>query len=207
MSITDYDKQKHGYLKWFVATLATGVATGACTLLVLYPLDFVRTRLANDMIFKLGATQEFSGIIDVFRKTIASDGFLGLYRGYSSAVFQIAVYRACYFILSDTVKPMAAAYFPGSKVAWYTLAYGVTITSGLISYPFDTVSRRMIMATGTNESLKYKSSIQAFSHILWEEGILPLFLGAATNILRSIAAAHILNEHEIFDILRALLMQ
>ncbi|XP_028090028.1 ADP,ATP carrier protein 1, mitochondrial-like [Camellia sinensis] len=60
----------------------------------------------------------------------------------------------------------------------------------LASYPIDTVRRRMMMTSG--EAVKYKSSIDAFSQILKNEGAKSLFKGAGANILRAIAGAGVL---------------
>ncbi|CAM6096019.1 unnamed protein product [Calypogeia fissa] len=50
-----------------------------------YSLDYARTRLANDSksAKKGGGERQFNGLIDVYRKTLASDGIAGLYRGFN----------------------------------------------------------------------------------------------------------------------------
>jgi solute carrier family 25 (mitochondrial adenine nucleotide translocator), member 4/5/6/31 len=81
--------------------LAGGIA-GAIGLTLVYPLDFVRTRLAAD----LGKTEgrEYTGMADCAKKTYASDGFPGLYRGFGISVLGIFVYRAFYFGGYDSGK-------------------------------------------------------------------------------------------------------
>ena len=55
--------------------MASGGAAGATSLLFVYSLDYVRTRLANDAkSAKKGGSREFNGMLDVYRKTIASGG-------------------------------------------------------------------------------------------------------------------------------------
>ena len=66
----------------------------------------------------------------------------------------------------------------------------ITNGAGLASYPIDTVRRRMMMTSG--EAVKYKSSLDAFSQILKNEGAKSLFKGAGANILRAIAGAGVL---------------
>ena len=73
--------------------------------LVVYPLDFARNRLGADVQNKQGQ-QQFSGLLDVYRKIVKTDGISGLYRGFSLGVFGIFVYRAIYFGVYDTVKPL-----------------------------------------------------------------------------------------------------
>ena len=47
-------------------------------MLFVYSLDFTRTRLASDAKdMAKGGQRQFTGMIDVYRKTLASDGILG----------------------------------------------------------------------------------------------------------------------------------
>lgn len=65
----------------FAAEIACGGFAGSLTLTCFYSLDFARTKLANDAKGK-GGTRQYNGLIDVYRKTLASDGIRGLYRGF-----------------------------------------------------------------------------------------------------------------------------
>jgi solute carrier family 25 (mitochondrial adenine nucleotide translocator), member 4/5/6/31 len=82
---------------WMFGNLASGGAAGATSLLFVYSLDYARTRLANDAksAGKGGASGErqFNGLIDVYKKTLATDGVAGLYRGFLPSVIGIVVYR------------------------------------------------------------------------------------------------------------------
>merc|ERR1712137_1420033 len=102
------NKDKDGYLLWFLGNLASGGAAGASSLLFVYSLDYARTRLANDAKSskKGGGERQFNGLVDVYRKTLASDGIGGLYRGFVVSCAGIIVYRGCYFGFFDTLKPM-----------------------------------------------------------------------------------------------------
>jgi solute carrier family 25 (adenine nucleotide translocator) protein 4/5/6/31 len=71
---------------------------GACSLLFVYSLDYARTRLANDAKSgKGGGERQFNGLLDVYRKTLATDGIAGLYRGFVVSCVGIVVYRGLYF--------------------------------------------------------------------------------------------------------------
>ena len=72
-----------------------------------YSLDYARTRLANDnKAAKKGGERQFNGLIDVYKKTIASDGVAGLYRGFTISCVGIIVYRGLYFGMYDSLKPV-----------------------------------------------------------------------------------------------------
>jgi solute carrier family 25 (adenine nucleotide translocator) protein 4/5/6/31 len=102
-----YKKDKDGYALWMAGNLASGGAAGATSLLFVYSLDYARTRLANDAKnAKKGGDRQFNGLVDVYKKTLASDGIAGLYRGFMPSVAGIVVYRGLYFGMYDSIKPV-----------------------------------------------------------------------------------------------------
>jgi len=192
-----YKAEKDGYWKAFAGNIASGGAAGAASLTFVYSLDYARTRLANDAkgAKKGGAERQFNGLIDVYTKTLKSDGIAGLYRGYAISCVGIVVYRGLYFGMYDSLKPVVLqGAIKDSFLASFLLAWGITITAGLASYPIDTVRRRMMMTSG--EAVKYRSSMHAFSEIMKKEGTASLFKGAGANILRAIAGAGVLSGYD-----------
>jgi solute carrier family 25 (adenine nucleotide translocator) protein 4/5/6/31 len=188
----NYNKDRE-YWKWFGGNLASGGAAGACSLFFVYSLDYARTRLANDnkSSKKGGGERQFNGLIDVYRKTLATDGIQGLYRGFSISCVGIIVYRGLYFGLYDSLKPvLLTGSMKDSFIGSFFLGWGITIGAGLASYPIDTIRRRMMMTSG--EAVKYKSSYHAGIQIVQKEGVKSLFKGAGANILRAIAGAGVL---------------
>jgi len=192
-----YKLERDGYWKAFAGNIASGGAAGAASLTFVYSLDYARTRLANDAkgAKKGGAERQFNGLIDVYKKTLKSDGIAGLYRGYAISCVGIVVYRGLYFGMYDSLKPVVLqGAIKDSFLASFLLAWGITITAGLASYPIDTVRRRMMMTSG--EAVKYRSSMHAFSEIMKKEGTASLFKGAGANILRAIAGAGVLSGYD-----------
>jgi len=184
------------YAMKFTKNIASGGAAGALSLCFVYSLDYARTRLANDTkSSKKGGERQFNGLIDVYKKTLKSDGIQGLYRGFVISCVGIIVYRGCYFGFYDTLKPILLGDNAG-LAASFTLGYVVTITSGLISYPIDTIRRRMMMTSG--EAVKYKGSIDCFMVIMKTEGFMSLMRGAGANILRGVAGAGVLSGFDKF---------
>ncbi|KAG0299724.1 ADP/ATP carrier protein [Dissophora globulifera] len=191
--------KNENYGKWFAGNIASGGAAGACSLLFVYSLDYARTRLANDAKGKGGGARQFNGLIDVYRKTIATDGVAGLYRGFALSAFGIVIYRGLYFGLYDSIKPVLPGSLQGSFIASFILGFGVTNLAGLASYPVDTVRRRMMMTSG--EAVKYKSSFDAFQQIVSKEGYKSLFKGAGANVLRAIAGAGVLSGYDQLQVI------
>ena len=117
----------------FATNIASGGAAGTMSLTFVYSLDYARTRLANDAKGK-GGERQFNGLIDVYVKTLKSDGIQGLYRGFSISAVGIFIYRGMYFGLFDTLKPLIVGK-DGSVAASFLLGWAVTVTAGLMSYP------------------------------------------------------------------------
>jgi len=184
------------YLKKFGKNIASGGAAGAMSLCFVYSLDYARTRLANDTkSSKKGGERQFNGLIDVYRKTLKTDGIQGLYRGFVISCVGIIVYRGCYFGFYDTLKPIVLGEGAG-LMASFALGYVVTISAGLVSYPIDTIRRRMMMTSG--QAVKYKGSIDCAVTVIKAEGFMSLMKGAGANILRGVAGAGVLSGFDKF---------
>jgi solute carrier family 25 (adenine nucleotide translocator) protein 4/5/6/31 len=178
------------FWRYFLGNLASGGAAGATSLCFVYPLDFARTRLAAD-VGKSGAEREFSGLGNCLTKIYKSDGLTGLYRGFGVSVQGIIIYRAAYFGFFDTAKGM----LPDPKntpflISW-AIAQTVTTVAGIVSYPFDTVRRRMMMQSGRKEKI-YKNTIDCWVKIGKSEGRMGFFKGAFSNVLRGTGGALVL---------------
>lgn len=180
----------------FATNIASGGFAGTMSLLFVYSLDYARTRLANDAKGK-GGERQFNGLIDVYVKTLKSDGIQGLYRGFTISAVGIFIYRGMYFGLFDTLKPILIGK-DGSVLASFLLGWAVTVTAGLMSYPIDTIRRRMMMTSGAG-TVKYKGSIDCATQILKNEGFMSMMKGAGANVLRGVAGAGVLAGFEKFQ--------
>ncbi|XP_063393516.1 ADP,ATP carrier protein 2-like [Cydia fagiglandana] len=184
------DKNKN-FWKHFAGNLASGGAAGATSLCFVYPLDYARTRLGADI--GKGKDKEFNGLIDCLAKTVKSDGPLGLYRGFIVSVQGIIIYRAAYFGFYDTARGL----LPDPKntpllLSWF-IAQTVTTVAGILSYPLDTVRRRMMMQSGRPvHERTYKSTAHCWTVILKTEGPKAFFKGAFSNVLRGTGGALVL---------------
>jgi len=180
-----------GYAMKFTKNIFSGGVAGAMSLCFVYSLDYARTRLANDnKSAGKGGERQFNGLIDVYTKTIKSDGIQGLYRGFVISCVGIVVYRGFYFGLYDSLKPILIG-SDGGFAASFILGYTVTVSSGLLSYPIDTIRRRMMMTSG--QAVKYKGSIDCATQIIKNEGFMSMMKGAGANILRGVAGAGVLS--------------
>jgi len=188
--------KKDQFWRFFLGNLASGGAAGATSLLFVYPLDFARTRLGADV--GMGKSRMYNGLSDCISKIYKSDGMKGLYQGFGVSVGGIIVYRAAFFGGYDTMRDVILA-DPKNAPVWqkWMVAQVVTTISGFVSYPFDTVRRRMMMQAGRSDIL-YKSTAHCWGKILKDEGPNAFFKGAGSNVIRGTGGAFVLVLYDEF---------
>uniref|UniRef100_H2YK21 ADP/ATP translocase n=1 Tax=Ciona savignyi TaxID=51511 RepID=H2YK21_CIOSA len=87
-------------------------------------------------------------------------------------------------------------------ISWM-IAQVVTTGAGILSYPFDTVRRRLMMQSGrSKDDLAYKGTADCWKKIYAQEGGKAFFKGAFSNILRGTGGALVL---VLYDELKSLL--
>lgn len=98
-----------------------------------YSLDYARTRLSADgKAAGKGGQRQFTGLIDVYKQTLKSDGVVGLYRGFMPSVVGICVYRGLYFGGYDTIKDtVLVGSLQGNFLASFAVGWLCTTVSTL----------------------------------------------------------------------------
>merc|ERR1712060_739314 len=186
--------KKTEFGKFFIINVASGGLAGAGSLMIVYPLDYARTRLASDV---GGKERQFNGLLDCLKKTVVSGGVGSLYNGIGVSIVGIIPYRGVYFGLFDTLS----GYNPYQKsennvvraLSKFGCAQFSAIAAGYASYPFDTVRRRLQMQSEKPESeWVYKGTLDCFGKILKQEGMTAFFKGAGANALRTVGSAMVL---------------
>jgi solute carrier family 25 (adenine nucleotide translocator) protein 4/5/6/31 len=185
---------KTDFWPFFGVNLASGGLAGAGSLCFVYPLDYARTRLASDV---GSGKKQFNGLADCLKKTASGPkGVLSLYNGFGISVAGIIPYRGVQFGLNDTGKGLnpwdKEVSFIGIASKWAVAQFSV-IMSGFVTYPFDTVRRRLQMESEkTMEQRMYKGAVHCFGKVLKDEGAAAFFKGAGANVLRGTGAAMVL---------------
>uniref|UniRef100_H2YG46 ADP/ATP translocase n=3 Tax=Ascidiacea TaxID=7713 RepID=H2YG46_CIOSA len=197
--LSGVDKNKQ-FGRYFLGNLASGGAAGATGLCFVYPLDFARTRLGADV--GSGKARQFTGLGNCLVTIAKRDGVRGLYQGFFVSIQGIIVYRAAYFGTYDTVKGMLPDPKNTPIVVSWMIAQVVTTGAGILSYPFDTVRRRLMMQSGrSKDDLPYKGTVDCWKKIYAQEGGKAFFKGAFSNILRGTGGALVL---VLYDELKSL---
>lgn len=186
---------KTEFLGFFAVNMASGGLAAAGSLCIVYPLDYARTRLASDV---GGGKKTFNGLLDCLKKTASGpSGFFSLYAGFGVSLMGIIPYRGFQLGAFDTICGLnpfkddvgvlgALSTFGAAQTA-------ITMGAG-ISYPFDTVRRRLQMqAEKPVEEHIYKGTTDCLKKIAAEEGVaVGLYKGFVANIFRSVGGAMVL---------------
>lgn len=197
---------KENFVKFLLVNVASGGLAGASSLVIVYPLDYARTRLGSEVSKN---RRDFKGLGDCLVKTVKGPkGFFGLYNGFGTSVVGIIPYRGTYFGLYDTLKsknPYKDQYGFMGLLSRFGVAQFTAITAGYASYPFDTVRRRMQMQSEKpKEKWQYKSGLDCFKTIWKEEGFASFYKGAVAGAFRTVGSALVL---VIYDQFKGLLAQ
>ncbi|XP_042509324.1 probable ADP,ATP carrier protein At5g56450 [Macadamia integrifolia] len=183
--------QDHPLMSGPLANFTAGAAAGCTTLIIIYPLDIAHTRLAADV----GKTEarQFRGIWHFLGTIRKKDGIKGIYNGLPASLHGMIIHRGLYFGGFDTLKEMMSEESKPELELWkrWVVAQAVTTSAGLLSYPLDTVRRRIMMQSGLEQPM-YKSTLDCWRKIYRTEGAASFYRGALSNMFRGIGAAAIL---------------
>lgn len=191
-----FNSETNFYKFFFINCLSGGLA-GAISLLILHPIDAVRTRLATDNKVKDGH-RKFNGTIDCLQKCYKYEGGIrGIYPGLMVSIVGIFQYRALYFGGYDTFKGRFMTEKNNFFQKWFA-AQIITIIAGFCCYPLDTVKRRIIVQSGEKHKL-YRNSFHCFSLMYKEEGIRGYFKGFSANLIRNLGSSLVLILYDEFQ--------
>jgi solute carrier family 25 (adenine nucleotide translocator) protein 4/5/6/31 len=188
-----FPKAKSGIGK-FAINMASGGLAGAGSLSIVYPLDYARTRLASDV---GSGKKSFEGLGDCLKKTMEQGGGpLALYGGFGVSVIGIIPFRGAYFGVNDTLaelNPYQQRRDALGLASKFAQAQTAALCAAYVSYPFDTVRRRLQMQSNKpKEEWIYSGTMDCFSKIASQEGMGALFKGAGANALRTVGSALVL---------------
>jgi len=191
-------KEEVGFTMFFMGYLAAGGAAGATSLTVSYPLEYTYTRMAAD-VGDANGKRMYSGIGDCVRKTVQSDGVVGLYRGYGPSVAGIIVYRAIYFGFYDFSKTSVLPSLNLKEhsllqvLAKFSIALVVDICAAMSAYPLDTIRRNMMMQSNrAADEVLFTNAFGCMKHLIKKDGVKGLYKGALMNNIRAVGSASVL---------------
>ncbi len=115
---------KQNKFKYLMASMLSGGLAGGCTISIVFPLDFARTKLSTDMLS--GGKRKYNGLIDCFRKVVRREGIRGCYKGMSMALTGVFMSKALTLGTYDFLKQTVLADKKISFWKKYAIANAVT---------------------------------------------------------------------------------
>ena len=174
--------------------LMAGALAGVTSMVITYPLDFARTRIAADVGRHRGQRQ-FHGLAHCIRTIVAREGIKGVYFGLPLSLPTVLVYRSAYFGAYDTCKHYMKS---DSLFSKWLYAQSSTTLAGLIVYPIDTVRRRLVMQSGRSSAERhYHGVIDCVKTMKATEGFSAFYKGGLSNILRGVGGALVLVLYDV----------
>ena len=175
--------------------LVAGAVAGTTACVACYPLDLVRTRLTTQMDGK----ETYRGITDAFQKIAHNEGPLGLYSGLAPTLMVAVPNFAISWCIYGSLKEYALEdelFYNLRKVDTstgeerlgfiLTLAFGAAsgTLSTLVTFPFDTVRRRMQIQGQHFAPDERLTGLQMFTTILRRDGLKSFYRGLTPEILK-----------------------
>lgn len=169
----------------FIYQFAAGAVAGISEILVMYPLDVVKTRMQLQVGKASGATagqEQYSGVIDCLKKIVQKEGASRLYKGISSPVLMEAPKRATKFACNDEFQTIYKKLFGVSALTQpLSILSGASagICEAFVVVPFELVKIRL---QDLNSS--YKGPIDVVKQIIAKEGTLAMYNGLESTMWR-----------------------
>lgn len=189
-----YDS-KTEYRKYLASYFVSGGLAGIASMIIFYPLDFLRTRVATDM-GKHNHEREFTGMVDCTRKIYQRGGISAFFSGMSISFGVVFFYRGVYFGGAELGKREIKLVRENRivKFLYYQL---VAAVAGLSIHPLDTIRRRLMVQSGRLSGIKeYASNIDCVRKMYQTENIHGFYKGGLTNVYRGMGSAIVMM---IFD--------
>src|SRR5210317_233788 len=177
--------------------LFAGAAAGTTACVACYPLDLVRTRLTTQLENK----ESYRGISDAFVKIIRNEGFRGLYAGLGPTLMVAVPNFSISWVVYGSLKEYALEdelFYNLRKVDTDTgeekLGFQLTLMCGaasgtlstLVTFPFDTVRRRMQIQGQHFAPEERISGAQMIRSLLKKDGIKGFYRGLTPEVLKVI---------------------
>lgn len=191
--------------------MMAGTMAGLCQTTITYPLELIRTRLS------LGAAMsgvEYKGIFDCLKLTVRYEGVAALYKGigptYVSGAPYVGLQMTFFDVYRELLVPSSAggnsgggSDFVGNIARMMVAGACAGMTAQTITYPGDTIRRRMQSNGIGGRDRIYSNSWQCMVKVVADEGIVGLYQGLGINIIRGIPGAAI--QFAAYETLKSLL--
>lgn len=175
-----------------MSQMLSGGLAGACTITLVFPLDFARTKLSTDLLQE-GGKRQYNGLFDCFKKVVKAEGVAGVYKGLSTALCGVFMYKALSLGIYDYLKSTSLSDPKTSFMKKFIVANVVTQCTNVLLYPLDTIGRQLMVNSGSGNRLAAKQTpVECAKQIMKKEGVQGFFKGLKSDMLTGIGGSLIL---------------
>lgn len=163
----------------FIYQFASGAIAGVSEILVMYPLDMVKTRQ------QLATTSDYNGTIRCLRKIVAEEGFSRLYKGITAPILMEAPKRATKFAANDEWGKFYRKQFGVAEMN-QSLAVLTGATAGatesFVVVPFELIKIKL-----QDKTSKFNGMGDVMKHVIKENGLFGMYKGLESTMWRHVA--------------------
>ncbi|KAF8393603.1 hypothetical protein HHK36_021847 [Tetracentron sinense] len=188
-----------------VIDLVAGSAAGGTAVLLTYPLDLARTKLAYQVTdmrgsFRTGMSSfpsqpAYQGIKDVFKIVYKQGGVRALYRGIGPTLVGILPYAGLKFYIYEKLKTHVPEEHQKSIIMRLSCGALAGLFGQTFTYPLDVVRRQMqvesLQPSIQRSDARYKSTMEGLTTIIHKQGWRQLFAGLSINYMKIVPSVAI----------------
>jgi len=170
----------------FVYQFMAGAVAGVSEILVMYPLDVVKTRVQIQSNVPVPGVDHYTGMLDCIKKIVKNEGASRLYRGISAPILMEAPKRATKFAANDEWGKVYRNMFGVAKMNQsLSILTGASAgaTEAFVVVPFELVKIRL---QDKAQASQYSGPLDVVRKIVKAEGPLALYQGLESTMWRHI---------------------
>lgn len=173
---------------WGAAAVSSlsGAFAGLTAVLLTYPLELVRTRMA----FRIctdEAEMAYRTLGGSLRQVFNQEGVQGLYAGMAATLVGALPFEGIKFGANEFFRQRLPHGSDGRPLPLYALLAGAVAgtLAHVLTHPLDTVRRRMQISGAAGSDLVYTGMADCVRQVVSSEGVGALFLGIAPTVVRA----------------------
>ncbi|EAS00401.1 carrier protein (macronuclear) [Tetrahymena thermophila SB210] len=176
-----------------------------------YPYDVIRTRQICDQT-KAFETRMYGGTWDTMRKLLRTEKYKSLYKAFWINYFCGAPYLALAYTFYEHIRSLYHPSVPEDQQPPQNMLFKLMGAGGLaaagasiITYPLDTIRRRMMVNGGIGFEREYKNVFDCVKKIAQNEGMKGYYGGFFANLVKVVPALGL--QFSVFDNTRMLIFE
>ncbi|XP_042510503.1 mitochondrial carnitine/acylcarnitine carrier-like protein [Macadamia integrifolia] len=175
--------------------LTAGTVGGAAQLVCGHPFDTIKVKLQSQPIPSPGQLPKYSGAIDAVKKTIATEGPRGLYKGMGAPLATVAAFNAVLFTVRGQMEALLRSE-PGAPLSvrqQVVCGAGAGVVVSFLACPTELIKCRLQAQSAlahhgsASGARKYGGPMDVTRHVLRSEGgVRGLFKGLVPTLGREV---------------------